>query len=479
MNDDQYGGSYRAQFLSVDLLGNVTCTVPSITGDAPLVAMSAGFNYPSKLTPGSLGWVVFEGGDPSLPVWVGFAGGQGDWNLAWGVVSPVVYTTPTFSGAGPWDLASVAWTPRPDRLYCLRGHGHAQNLFGSPASVVLLFTDSGNNSITAAADQVAVTVSSGGNIYLDVSTRPLTFGSVPRTDKLRVTGTNVGSTSSSSQWIWVEDVGPAVASAIAVGPPVLTAPSNTAFGIIDWKNGVHVGATTPAFTNSFASVLKVYEFVNLTMLPGRRYEIRFSSRADNPGTYFSLFKDGVFNRDVYGTRDTAAFGSINYVWELNGSDHPGTHTWTIGAASTVASTGTIYTDNDSASVKDIGSSSGPIMTVPAPVNVVPGGWQTPTFVNSWVNYGAGWAPARYRLNNDRVEIEGLVKSGTPDSTVFTLPLGFRPVAGNVLFAAAGQQSVQGLMRIDVQPDGQVIIRNITTGTGAANYAQLNCSFGIT
>lgn len=69
----EFPGIYRAQFLSVDQLGNVTCTVPAVTGDAPVLALSAGLSTAVVMKPGAMGWVMFEGGDPSMPVWVGFA----------------------------------------------------------------------------------------------------------------------------------------------------------------------------------------------------------------------------------------------------------------------------------------------------------------------------------------------------------------------------------------------------------------------
>lgn len=71
----EFGGCYRAQYLGSTALGTVQCVVPAITGNAPLTAQSADLstNLRSAVKPGALGWVVFEGGDPSLPVWIGTA----------------------------------------------------------------------------------------------------------------------------------------------------------------------------------------------------------------------------------------------------------------------------------------------------------------------------------------------------------------------------------------------------------------------
>lgn len=56
----------------------------------------------------------------------------------------------------------------------------------------------------------------------------------------------------------------------------------------------------------------------------------------------------------------------------------------------------------------------------------PEDWQTPTYVNSWTDHGSGNRTGRFRKVGDRVEIEGLVKDGTLNNTVFTLPTGYRP-----------------------------------------------------
>lgn len=48
------------------------------------------------------------------------------------------------------------------------------------------------------------------------------------------------------------------------------------------------------------------------------------------------------------------------------------------------------------------------------------------FENSWVNYGAPYPPARFKMVNGEVWLDGLVKSGTVAGVIFTLPPGFRP-----------------------------------------------------
>lgn len=71
MNEDTFAGCYRATYLGADALGNVECIVPAVSGSVPLVALSAGLDLNNLPTPGAAGWVMFEGGEASVPVWLG------------------------------------------------------------------------------------------------------------------------------------------------------------------------------------------------------------------------------------------------------------------------------------------------------------------------------------------------------------------------------------------------------------------------
>jgi hypothetical protein len=65
-------------------------------------------------------------------------------------------------------------------------------------------------------------------------------------------------------------------------------------------------------------------------------------------------------------------------------------------------------------------------------------WQTPTLLNSWVNFGSGFNNAGYWKDPfGVVHLRGLVKSGTGiPSTIFTLPAGYRPPAQEILPAVS-------------------------------------------
>lgn len=481
------GGVYRAVFLGVDNLGNVTCTVPSVTGAAPVAALAAGFNINDAIAPGSLGWVSFEGEDPSMPVWVGFAGAAGDWNRSWGVVPGGVSSNFTTGFTVATDVVSITPTLLANRRYKLSAFVRFSCNTGG---LVLFPLVDGSNTAVGPTGDARESYTQNFVLSRIATTTFDSPGSGAQTYKLRMTPATSGTVTITFAQIVIEDDGPAIASQVIVQPPALSLPSNMAFGVLDWRPGVHLNATVPVFSSGvIGNTLKLYEFLNFTMQAGRRYAIRFSVRAlGTAGGYFQLFKDGVYSRDAYLAGDAgASWTGINYTWELNGSDHLGAHTWAIGATSHTAATGVLYTDTDSASISDIGPSAGPITIVPAPTITVPGGWQTVggtgvAFQNSWTNYATGWKVARYRLNGDRVEIEGLVKTGLPGTTVFTLPLGMRPTdfEGPFPSVANGSTGGEGLGRLDVQSDGQVIARASTgvTGAGAMAYFGVNANFSI-
>lgn len=54
------------------------------------------------------------------------------------------------------------------------------------------------------------------------------------------------------------------------------------------------------------------------------------------------------------------------------------------------------------------------------------GWQPLTLQNGWVNYGGSYQVAQYRRSGDIVELRGLVKDGTFQATIATLPSNCRP-----------------------------------------------------
>lgn len=74
------------------------------------------------------------------------------------------------------------------------------------------------------------------------------------------------------------------------------------------------------------------------------------------------------------------------------------------------------------------------------------------FENSWVNYGGTNAAAAYYKDPfGRVHLKGLVKSGALNTTIFTLPTGYRPQEVEHFSVVANGAFGQ----VVVQPDGTV------------------------
>ena len=101
------------------------------------------------------------------------------------------------------------------------------------------------------------------------------------------------------------------------------------------------------------------------------------------------------------------------------------------------------------------------------------------FVSPYENYTGGWYPAAYwRDLSNVVHVEGLVKTTSGilvDSTIFTLPAGFRPKYNKLTAQACsiGGGSDQHA-RVDFRSDGTVRYMGPTTGT--ISYLSINATF---
>ncbi|MDF2881668.1 MAG: hypothetical protein K0R54_2225 [Clostridiaceae bacterium] len=89
-------------------------------------------------------------------------------------------------------------------------------------------------------------------------------------------------------------------------------------------------------------------------------------------------------------------------------------------------------------------------------------WITPTFQNNWVNYDAvSFGTAGYFKDlSGVVHLRGMVKSGTLNTAIFTLPIGYRPAYVEINPTVANGS----LGRVDVLPNGAVYL---VTGSNAA------------
>lgn len=97
------------------------------------------------------------------------------------------------------------------------------------------------------------------------------------------------------------------------------------------------------------------------------------------------------------------------------------------------------------------------------------GWTTASLVNSWENFGSGFANAEYMKDSlGFVHLRGFVKSGTVGATIFTLPSGYR-TASVVTFATVcnnGSSDVLGRIQIDS-------VGKVELSSGSNNYVSLS------
>lgn len=90
----------------------------------------------------------------------------------------------------------------------------------------------------------------------------------------------------------------------------------------------------------------------------------------------------------------------------------------------------------------------------------------PTLLGSWVNVGSFYEPAKYYKDGwGRVYLSGMVMSGASPSTIFTLPVGFRPAFVRVFIATADN----AYARVNVSDNGNV---DFALGT-AVGYLSLD------
>jgi microcystin-dependent protein len=112
---------------------------------------------------------------------------------------------------------------------------------------------------------------------------------------------------------------------------------------------------------------------------------------------------------------------------------------------------------------------------PIPIDT---GWITPAFVNGWVNYDpTTYSVAKYRKIGNVVYVSGLVKSGTLNTDIFILPVGYRP-ARNLHFATAqspGGAGSFGIVEICVIAGTPGAVK---ANTGGNTWFSIECSFPV-
>ena len=96
------------------------------------------------------------------------------------------------------------------------------------------------------------------------------------------------------------------------------------------------------------------------------------------------------------------------------------------------------------------------------------GWITPTLNSGFTSYASPYGPIKYRKIGNIVNIQGITNQASGGSTVFTLPVGYRPERRLVL----ATPNANALGRLDVDQDGRVIQNSVAS----ASWFSLNCTF---
>lgn len=92
-------------------------------------------------------------------------------------------------------------------------------------------------------------------------------------------------------------------------------------------------------------------------------------------------------------------------------------------------------------------------------------WHAPTLLNGWVNAGAPYLNAGYRKDPfGVVHLRGMVITGTVNTVLFTLPVGYRPSA-SMYFTITSAASVARLL---IEATG-----NVTITQGSSTWTSLN------
>lgn len=91
-------------------------------------------------------------------------------------------------------------------------------------------------------------------------------------------------------------------------------------------------------------------------------------------------------------------------------------------------------------------------------------WLAPTLINAWAAFGGGRIALGYRRIGSVVYLRGSLWGGASGSIAFKLPIGFRPLSGDLL-AAGGSYPPTESTPIVIQTAGDVYIY-FTAGVSA-------------
>ncbi len=92
------------------------------------------------------------------------------------------------------------------------------------------------------------------------------------------------------------------------------------------------------------------------------------------------------------------------------------------------------------------------------------------FANGWIPFGGVYSSPYYYLEGSMVHMGGLIKSGTVNAVMFTLPVGYRPSGQEIISVVSAQVGA----RLDVKTNGDVLM----PFNGSNASVSLRVSFSI-
>jgi len=265
---------------------------------------------------------------------------------------------------------------------------------------------------------------------------------------------------------------------IGSGMSAETARWNSAWGVI----ATETTALTITDGTSVTAGLVLGGVSNLTLLSGTRYRFILQIRAMETATTGTFLANLFKNAAAMTPSQQGWFQCQNSyestVWSYNVNGDGSTANYTIVAGSNSGATLKVHLSGPPGNlitVEDVG----PVIysAAPAPVNT-PTPWTAPTFLNGWTNLST-LTPAAYRSIGDMVQVRGVITRSTSPggvgtrSTVFTLPVGFRPPIGYIFGAnTSGAAYGDTQCRVDVDATGDVSLWVGSTAQNIHAYTSL-------
>jgi hypothetical protein len=120
--------------------------------------------------------------------------------------------------------------------------------------------------------------------------------------------------------------------------------------------------------------------------------------------------------------------------------------------------------------------------------LTPGAWNyvnasggaAPAFTSPWANFGGTYQTARFRREGgDICRFEACIAGGTSGTTIFTLPVGFRPASAIRFPMTADATPAGSPARLDIsQATPGVVALTLLSGSGTISFVSLFVTFSI-